>query len=153
MSIKSRNNATMLHPNTAIKVAFNLAIKWHADQQYGNTMYITHLMGVASQMTTADEIIVALLHDILEDTEIDVEILRLNFGNKITKTIQLLSKVEKGVHKFKSYDDFIQSIADSNNWLAIKVKLADLQYNLDHNPKKSLIKRYKKAIEMLKSKI
>jgi (p)ppGpp synthase/HD superfamily hydrolase len=141
----------MLNTNQInIKNAVNLILEMHKDQKYGNSPYIKHLFGVAGQMNTEKEITVALMHDILEDTNMTAVNLSNYFTEDIIEAVKLLSKAENGVIKFKTYNDFIQNLANSKNRIAIKVKIADLKYNLANNPKPSQIKKYKKALEMLK---
>jgi glycine betaine/choline ABC-type transport system substrate-binding protein len=109
-----------------IKQALDFALVKHYNQKYGKAPYITHLFGVASRMETESEIIVALLHDVLEDT--DCTVLELISECKLTDTeilvINLLNK-----NNYKDYWEYIDGI--KKNKLATKVKLSDLRYNLE----------------------
>lgn len=113
--------------------------------------YILHPLHVALQMETEDEKIVALLHDTLEDTDATIEDFKgLGLSEEIISSIKLLTR-----SKDMSYMEYIKII--STDKLAKKVKLKDLEHNLDDsrfkgdkNKTESLMKRYKKAYELLK---
>ena len=113
--------------------------------------YILHPLHVALQMETEDEKIVALLHDTLEDTDATIEDFKgLGLSEEIISNIKLLTR-----SKDMSYMEYIKII--STDKLAKKVKLKDLEHNLDDsrfkgdkNKTESLMKRYKKAYEFLK---
>lgn len=113
--------------------------------------YILHPLHVALQMETEDEKIVALLHDTLEDTDATIEDFKgLGLSEEIISSIKLLTR-----SKDMSYMEYIKII--STDKLAKKVKLKDLEHNLDDsrfkgdkNKTESLMKRYKKAYEFLK---
>ena len=124
--------------------------KAHKEQyDKGNYPYVFHPYHVAEQMNTEEEIIVALLHDVVEDTNITIEDLSKDgFNSNIIEALKLLTK------KIDNYEEYISKI--STNPLAKKVKLADLKHNLDitriPNPQERDYKRieqYKKAIEIL----
>lgn len=72
--------------------------------------------------------IVGLLHDVLEDTDITLQELLCRFPMKVDETyaLELLTR-KSGV----SYDDYIESIANSGNKIAIIVKMLDLEHNID----------------------
>lgn len=113
--------------------------------------YILHPLHVALQMETEDEKIVALLHDTLEDTDATIEDFKgLGLSEEIISSIKLLTR-----SKDMPYMEYIKII--STDKLAKKVKLKDLEHNLDDsrfkgdkNKTESLMKRYKKAYEFLK---
>jgi (p)ppGpp synthase/HD superfamily hydrolase len=74
-----------------------------------------------------DEQIVALLHDVLEDTTVDVaELYELGFGEHIVRAVLLLT--HDGT---VPYAEHIERLADDP--LARRVKLADLADNLRNN--------------------
>ena len=104
-------------------------------------------------MSIREERIVAVLHDVLEDTEYSVEDLReAGYSEKILKS---LIRITRG--KGEPYEDFIERVkADS---LARRVKIADLRDNLDlrriKKPKEGDLmraKKYRRALtELLKA--
>ncbi len=109
-----------------LTTAIKIAQKAHAEQvDKSGTPYIVHLISVMNRCRTEDEKIVAILHDLLEDTPWTAQDLRHeNCPERIIEAIIALSKIEG-----ESYQNFIQRVA--NNPIAQKVKLADLEDNLD----------------------
>ena len=86
--------------------------------------YIEHPRAVAAQMEDETGKIVALLHDVLEDTGIKESTLRDLFGDEIADTVVVLTH-----RKDESYEKYIHRIG--KNRLATRVKLADLTHNMD----------------------
>lgn len=110
--------------------------------------YILHPIFVADQMDTEDETIVALLHDVLEDTPITLNDLRnRGYLDEIVAAIDALTR-----RTGETYSAYIERL--SNNKLARRVKIADLQHNLDPERTKmldnaSLQNRYRNALQKL----
>lgn len=136
-----------------LQKALNLAIETHKNQvDKGGYPYINHPVYLALQMDTEEEKIVALLHDVVEDDlDIDIDYIEFNFGMVIAYAVQVLTHKEED-----SYFEYINIIKNSNNAIAIKVKLADLRHNSDtsrlcfvSNIAKQRIEKYKKSIEIL----
>lgn len=130
------------------------ATKKHSGQvDKSNIPYILHPVRVAFRLDKMDERIVALLHDILEDTDATIEELKeLGLTDVMIDAIMLLTRP-----KDMTYMEYIKRLAD--NSLACKVKLADLEDNMDPERIKnagenygSLLERYKKAYKYLKLK-
>jgi (p)ppGpp synthase/HD superfamily hydrolase len=93
----------------------------------GGQPYILHCLHVMNQMDENDMDLrcVAVLHDLLEDTEwTELDLLMEGFNGKVVKAIVALTKA-----KGQSYDDYIQQVKD--NEMARKVKIADLKHNSD----------------------
>ena len=86
--------------------------------------YEQHLWSVASMVTEPDERIVALLHDILEDTTVTADTIRNLFGDAIADAVIALTRRQD-----ESYMDYIKRV--SENPLAATVKIADLKHNMD----------------------
>lgn len=86
--------------------------------------YINHPLTVASFVESEEEKIVALLHDVLEDTVVNEPTLRLLFGDRITDAVLALTR-QTG----ESYEAFI--LRAKQNPIARTVKLADLRHNSD----------------------
>ena len=111
--------------NALLARAINLASLAHIGQYRANgDPYILHPIRVMMQMDTVEEKIVAILHDVLEDTDVTYNELDLIFGDTVMIGIEGLTK-PKGV----SYDDYLKQVA--LNTLSTKVKLADLRDNLN----------------------
>jgi (p)ppGpp synthase/HD superfamily hydrolase len=94
--------------------------------------------------------IVALLHDLVEDTEYTIEnLVEMGFDQAVTDAITLMTHADGA-----DYMDYVCRIKD--NPIARAVKLADLKHNsdltrLDEVDEKALKRRekYLKAIELL----
>ena len=99
----------------AIRIAFD-AHKEHVDK--AGLPYIFHPFHLAEQMETEDEVIVALLHDVVEDSNITLEDLRARgFSENIMEALSLLTH-----DNCVEYMDYIEKI--KSNPLAVKVMLA-----------------------------
>lgn len=111
--------------------------------------YIYHPIHLAEQMDTELECICALLHDVVEDTNITFENLSKEFSNEIIEVLKLLTH-DKNV----KYMDYIREI--SKNEIATKIKIADIIHNsdesrLDEVNEEDIIRKekYRKALEYL----
>ncbi|MEI6666219.1 MAG: GTP pyrophosphokinase, partial [Chloroflexota bacterium] len=84
-----------------------------------------HPLRLMMRMTSETARIVAVLHDVVEDTEVSLDDLRAaGFGDEVIDAIDLVTRRES-----ESYDEFIARIAP--HALARQVKLADLEDNMD----------------------
>ena len=112
--------------------------------------YIAHPLHVAESMETEDECVVALLHDVLEDTDITVEDLtRIGISDRQIAALKLLCHDD-----YVPYLEYVQSIRVDP--IARKVKLADLHHNSDltrlnviTTQDNERVEKYKQAIEIL----
>lgn len=96
-------------------------------QDKGGNPYILHLIEVSKNVSTKKAKVVGLLHDILEDTPISEEdLFYLEFPKEIVTAISIVTR-----RKNESYEEFINRIILSNNVLALKVKRADMENNMD----------------------
>lgn len=86
--------------------------------------YIYHPIYVAEKMKTENECIVALLHDVVEDTETTFEQLENIFSSEIIDSLKLLTK-----DNTVDYYEYIMKI--KKNPIAKSVKIEDLKHNLD----------------------
>ena len=113
--------------------AIELAVKAHKKGEDKNQApYILHLLRVMGRVQSDTEKIVAVLHDIVEDTSYTVEDLKKKgYSNEIVEAVDCLTKKGKGNTYYKQY---LKSC--KNNSLARRVKIADLEDNMD-------IRRYK----------
>ena len=127
------------------KKAMNIAYSAHNGQKdkFG-VPYVFHPFHLAEQMDNEDECIVALLHDVVEDTMITIEYLSQIFSDNIIQAIKLLTHDDS-----VPYMDYIRNL--KSNPLAQKIKLADLEHNSDttrlENPTEKDIKRWEKYRE------
>lgn len=133
------------------KKALKLCFEAHREQTDKSGMpYVFHPFHLAEQMDTEESVIVALLHDVVEDTDYTLDDLRkMGFGDVVIDALTLMTHDPQ-----VPYIDYVQAI--KTNPLATKVKLADLQHNSDlgrltHIDQKTLdrVEKYRKAIALL----
>lgn len=105
--------------------AIQIAVTAHDGQlDKGGQPYILHVMRVMLAMNNNLDRIVAVLHDVVEDSrDWQVEDL-LAFGPDIVSALDTLTRREG-----ENYEDYINRV--SENAVATRVKLADLRDNLD----------------------
>ena len=135
-SIQSRTN---LEDRKIIRKAFDLAVESHKDmRRKSGEPYIYHPLAVAQ--ICADEIglgataiVCALLHDVVEDTEISIEDIKRLFGDKIAMIIDGLTKIS-GVFDNRSSlqaENFRKMLLTlSDDVRVILIKLADRLHNM-----------------------
>jgi (p)ppGpp synthase/HD superfamily hydrolase len=134
-----------------IKKAMLTAFAAHKEQTDKSGLpYIFHPIHLAEQMETEEEIVVALLHDVVEDTGMTLEdLVNDGFPESVITALSLMTHAG-GVE----YMDYIRQI--KSNQIATKVKLTDLRHNSDVTrleivDDKALqrIEKYIKAIDLL----
>ena len=103
----------------ALKISYNAH---HGQTDISGVPYIFHPYHLAEQMDDEYSVCVALLHDVVEDTNVSITDLEKIFPNEITEAVKILTH-ESNVN----YLDYIRKI--KTNILARKVKLADLEHN------------------------
>lgn len=106
--------------------AMKLCFEAHRKQKDKSGIpYVFHPIHLAEQMETEETIIVALLHDVVEDSDYTIEDLRKKgFSDAVLEAISLMTHAD-GV----DYMDYVKEI--KNNPIARVVKLADLRHNSD----------------------
>lgn len=116
----------LLNESKVVAKAYAIAEKAHAGQvDKGGNAYIEHPLAVANLVTTEEEKAVALLHDVVEDTHITLELLRsLEFSDRIVEAVDCLTKRE-------DEDLGAYLLRVKCNTLATIVKIADLTHNSD----------------------
>jgi GTP pyrophosphokinase len=136
--------------------AISLALDAHEDDtdKAGKT-YIRHPLRLMEQMDTKQERIVAVLHDVVEDSEYELNEIETEFGTEVSDAVDVLTKPE-GVN-VDYLEEYIPSIA--GNRIAQKVKRADLRDNLDvtrlskvNDSTLDNIKKYHQALQYLENK-
>lgn len=108
------------------ETALDIAVEAHKDQvDKAGHKYISHPFRLSTQMTTEEEKIVAILHDVLEDSNVTVEYLvEQDFSDNVITALVLLTKTRK-----QNYLNYIKNI--KTNKLATVVKIADLIDNIN----------------------
>lgn len=111
---------------TATKKALRLCFEAHKDQNdKGGIPYVFHPFHLAEQMKDEDTTIVALLHDVIEDTDYTFDDLKtFGFDDVIIDALKLMTHDES-----VPYMEYVMAI--KTNPIARAVKLADLQHNSD----------------------
>lgn len=132
-----------------------MLIAYHAHRDHvdkGGMPYIFHPLHLAEQMDTEYSVITALLHDVIEDSDISLEDLKAEgFPEPILEALSLLTH-EKQV----PYLEYVQRL--KGNELARKIKLADLTHNSDvsrlsvqDDSSRQRFEKYQRAIALLES--
>lgn len=109
--------------NKAMKLAYDAH---HGQVDCNGVPYIFHPYHLAEQMTDEITTCVALLHDVVEDTDVTIEELEAEFPKEITEAVRLLTH-----DKSTDYFDYVRAI--KTNPIAKTVKLADLSHNQDES--------------------
>lgn len=137
---------------TQLEDAIAFAVEAHRGQKDRlGRPYILHPLHLMLQMETEDEMIAAVLHDVVEDTDYTIDDLRerLGLGEAVVEAIRLLTH-----EAADSYEAYVQRL--KQNAIARKVKLADLRHNMDIRRLADVgpddlerLERYQRAWEML----
>ena len=124
-----------------LEKAIHIAVNTHYKQtDKGGEPYIFHPLRVMDACASLEARIVAILHDVVEDTDITIEMLRQEFPPQIIEALKLL------IHNPDvPYMDYVASI--KTNSIAREVKIADLR---DNSKISRLSMITNKAIERLK---
>ena len=135
------------------KIALKLCFEAHKDQIDKSGMpYVFHPCHLAEQMADENTTIVALLHDVIEDTEYTLDDLRkFGFAEDVLSAISLMTHADD-----VPYMEYVMKI--KTNPIAKAVKLADVKHNSDMSRLDQITqideeraKKYKQAIELLEN--
>jgi (p)ppGpp synthase/HD superfamily hydrolase len=139
-----------MEPENPITTALFVACNAHRTQvdKVGQP-YILHVIRVMLRCTTLDEMVVAVLHDVVEDSDIGLQDLqRLGFSEQQLDAVDRLTRRDD-----QSYMDHIERCA--GNPLSKVVKMADLDdHVVNYDPKvlsAEHVIRYSKAWRYLNS--
>lgn len=134
--------------STRLALAEALSEHYHAGQFYGvNLNYFQyHISGVVNQMKVhnmnEEALIVAYLHDIIEDTSCTIETIRGLFGEGIAAAVLAITKTPN-----ESRDAYLSRCA--KNKLARVVKLHDALFNATNCLKNKNIEKYNYYLETI----
>ena len=108
------------------KKALKLCFEAHKDQvDKSGLPYVHHPFHLAEQMETEDTTIVALLHDVVEDTDYTLDDIRaMGFPEQVIEALSYMTHDDS-----VPYMDYVAKIKE--NPIATTVKLADLRHNSD----------------------
>ena len=137
---------------SSIEKAIAIAVEAHKGQEdKAGDPYILHPLRVMFQMETREEMIAAVLHDVLEDTPITPDQLKeKGFSETVLEALDSVTK--KAGEK---YEDFVQRAA--LHPIGKKIKLADLRDNMDLSRLEKItdqdierVKKYHGALKIIK---
>ena len=127
----------------SLEDAISLAVEAHRGQKdKAEAPYILHPLRVMLRMETETDRIVAVLHDVLEDSDVTVrDLQKAGYSAEIVGAVQYLTRTKE-----EEYEQFIERV--KKNTLAVKIKIADLEDNLDFGrikePNEDDLRRYEK---------
>lgn len=133
------------------KKALRLSFEAHKNQLDKSGMpYVYHPFHLAEQMDSEETVIVALLHDVVEDTDYSIQdIAVMGFSKAVIDALTLMTH-DKAV----PYPEYVAKI--KTNPIATAVKLADLRHNSDLSRLETVddaalrrVQKYKTAIALL----
>ncbi len=114
--------------NNLLEVAIKIAVQAHSGQlDKAGQPYVLHPLRVMLLLSDEKDRILGVLHDVIEDTDITYEYLKANGFEGETEILEALESVTK--KGGETYDEFIDRV--SLNYIGKRVKLADLQDNMD----------------------
>ncbi len=136
-----------------LETAIRLATEAHAGQvDKAGQPYILHPLKLMLKFQSEEEMIAAVLHDVVEDSSLTLEyLIDTGFSPTIVEAVACLTK-KKG----EIYEDFIMRL--SSNELARKIKIEDIKDNLDLTRLTKItdkdlarVEKYHRALQLLKA--
>lgn len=129
-----------------LNMAVKIAAHYHEGQvDKSGQPYILHPLWVMNNVESLKGKIVAVLHDIVEDTVMTMDKLSIfGFDEDILVAIDVLTKKEG-----QNYTEYIELINKNN--LAREVKIADLKHNMDLGRLKEVTDKDRKRYEKYKT--
>ena len=134
--------------------AISIAVEAHSGQvDKGGHPYILHPLRVMMAVSSTEEKIVAVLHDVVEDSSWTFEALsEEGFSDEVVTALKSVTKTSES----EDYDSFIERA--KRNAIGKAVKIADLRDNMDITritnltEKDSLrLTKYQRALQRLES--
>ena len=144
----------MIYTNLT-KKALKLCFEAHKEQTDKTGMpYVFHPFHLAEQMSDEISVVCALLHDVVEDSEITLcDIADMGFPDEVVEVLSLLTHEDS-----VPYMDYVRNI--SKNAVARNIKIADLTHNsdltrLDTVDEYAILRnaKYKEALDLLKGAV
>lgn len=119
-------SAAQLPPPPTLEDAIALAVEAHRGQrEKAGKPYILHVLRVMFRCETETERIVAVLHDVVEDTGRSFDDLRkMGYSEEVLAALDCVTKRDG-----EEYQQFVARAA--SNPVAKRVKIADLEDNMD----------------------
>lgn len=125
------------------ELAYNIASKAHKGQKdKGGEDYFKHPLTVSNKLSGEKDKIVALLHDVIEDTDVTVNDLKeAGFSDEVVLAVSAITK-KAG----EDYEEYLNRV--KQNPVALRVKIEDMEHNSDisriKNPTEKDLKRLEK---------
>ena len=142
-----------------ISHAYSFAEKAHeGSERYSGEPYFTHVFGTAKILAEygmrGKTVAAGLLHDTLEDAEVDPEEFEREFGKEILFLVEGVTKLAKV--RYQGMDRHNESLrklflATAEDIRVIVIKLADRLYNirtLDHIPERKQLRIAKETLDV-----
>ena len=123
----------------------------------GGFPYVIHLLKVYEGVNDYLEKVCALLHDVIEDTDVTYDdLVDIGYNKDVIDILKVLTKL-----KGEDYRDYIDRIINSGNVHAMNIKLSDLKHNMDlgriknptSNDYERVSKRYEQAYQKILNKL
>jgi (p)ppGpp synthase/HD superfamily hydrolase len=123
-----------------IKSTLSLIKKAHAGQMYGSSPYWTHPLAVAEKgreifgsKFTDTAYIVALLHDVIEDTHLTLtDLQKMGYSAQVLDAVSLVTKDKSMDYVFaqmvKFADNFINYTGDKSHWDSKRAEKSQAKY-------------------------
>ena len=136
---------------STLERAIVIAAEAHAGQvDKAGAPYVLHPLRMMLRLSTSDEMIAAVLHDVVEDCGVSLEMLRAEgFSEQVLEAIDSVTRRAE-----ESYEEFVLRAA--SNSIGRRVKLADLRDNSDLSRIKhptardyARVEKYRRAIETI----
>ena len=137
--LRACDDKTNTQDKKDIRKAFNLAVKAHENiRRKSGEPYILHPISVAQICVQeiglgATSIIAALLHDVVEDTELNLEFIKKEFGSKVSNICDGLTKISGVLSpgssiQSENFKKMLLTLVDDMR--VILIKLADRMHNM-----------------------
>jgi (p)ppGpp synthase/HD superfamily hydrolase len=130
--------------------ALKIATEYHKGQKRNKSGldYITHPVAVASKFSIDKIKAVAVLHDIVEDTDLTIEELEaLGFDEEVISAVDLLTK-----RKGQDYVEYLTKIR-KDDYIACLVKIEDIKHNLSDLENGNMKDKYLLALNFLNNEM
>lgn len=113
--------------------AIQIALEAHAGQTDKNGgPYILHPLAVMGAMDSPVDKIVAVLHDVVEDTDVQLDYLAAEFSSDVVEAVDALTKRKGSLTGRSCRDETLEAYIARvrQNPIALRVKRADVAHNL-----------------------
>ncbi len=122
-----------------IEKAIVFAKKWHGIKmrKTGDHPFYFHPLAVAAMVAEyyckTDVIVASILHDVVEDSDCDIELIKKEFNTRIAQIVDRLTKkrIEDGKNIILSFEQIIKKLQALNDYEALFIKKMDRKHNLE----------------------